>query len=186
MKPAPHRILVVDDDVDERFLTQRSLAKVVAIGAVINVVSSGDQAIAYMLGDDAYADRIKYPFPTLVITDLHMEDGDGFDVLDFLQQNPEWSIIPRIVYSSSNDEDDVRTAFLLGASAYHVKPATPAEMEKLLRNLVEYWSTSEIPPVDETGRVMLTQSMGRLGERFTQPHGAPCMKRPASRRLSRR
>lgn len=116
MKAAPHRILVIDDDLDEGFLTERSLKKVMAAGGAINLVNSGNDAIAYMIGEKQYADRQKYPFPTLVITDLNMEDGDGFDVLEFLQHNPEWSIIPRIVYSSSNDHDDVRTAFFLGSA----------------------------------------------------------------------
>lgn len=184
MKASPHRILVVDDDIDERLLTQRLLRKVMASGTMVNVVSSGDQAIAYMVGEDEYADRGKYPFPTLVITDLNMKHGDGFDVLEFLQNNPEWSIIPRIVYSSSNHDDDVRTAFLLGVSAYHVKPPTPLETDKLLRSLVEYWATSEVPPVDQTGRLLITNSLGRLGARYPQPRGGKSMKRPVSRQVA--
>lgn len=181
VKAAPHRILLVDDDADERFLTQRTLKKVVARGVVVNIVNNGNDAITYMRGDGEFADRNKHPFPTLVITDLNMQDGDGFDVLDFLRHNPAWSVIPRIVYSSSDDDDDVRTAFLLGVSAYHLKPATPAQTENLLRSIVEYWATSEVPPVDETGRLLVTPSAGRRGARYPQPRGGKSMQRLPSR-----
>jgi CheY-like chemotaxis protein len=186
MKAAPHRILVVDDVLDERFFTERALKKVMAAGGMIHLVNSGNEAIAYMIGEGEYADRKRYPFPTLVITDLNMEDGDGFDVLEFLQNNPEWSIIPRIVYSSSNDDDDVRTAFFLGVSAYHVKPPTQSETDKLLRGLVEYWATSAVPPVDENGRLLITESIGRRGARYPQLRGGAAMKRPLARELAKR
>lgn len=98
-----------------------------------------------------------------------MDNGDGFDVLEFMQANPGWSIVPRIVYSSSDEDDDVRTAFLLGASAYHVKPAQTGNSEKLLREIVEYWAKSQVPPVDENGRLLTTRSMTRKGGRYPLP-----------------
>ena len=148
----------------------------------MNVVSSGEEAIAYMIGEDKFADRKEFPFPTLVITDLNMDRGDGFDVLEFMQGNPGWSVVPRIVYSSSDDDDDVRTSFLLGASAYHQKPGQGGETEKLLREILAYWSTSHIPPVDETGRLVATKSVGRRGGRYPQPDGGKSMKRPSRSR----
>lgn len=103
----------------------------------VNVVSSGDEGIEYMIGEGKFADRTKYPFPTLVITDLNMDQGDGFDVLEFMQNNPAWSVVPRVVFSSSDDDDDVRTAFLLGASVYHLKPAQSTDLEK---SFGTYWN----------------------------------------------
>ncbi len=185
MKTKRHRILLVDDDADERFLTSRALRKVLANGSTLNEVNSGDEAIAYMIGEDKFADRKNFPFPSLVITDLNMDHGDGFDVLEFMQGNPAWSVLPRIIYSSSDDDDDVRTSFLLGASAYHKKATNGEKVEKLLCEILAYWSTSHVPPVDETGRVLTTNSYGRRGERYPQPKGGNVMKRPGADRSDR-
>lgn len=177
---APHRILLADDSLDEQFLTQRVLTKILPAGSTVRVVSSGNEAIAYMIGEGIFSDRESYPFPTLVITDLNMPEGDGFDVLEFIGSNPGWSVVPRIVLSSSDDQDDVRTAFYLGASAYHLKGA-PERLDSEMRLIFEYWATSQVPPVDESGKLLKTTSDGKRGARFPQIEAGEVMKRPTSR-----
>jgi len=173
------RVLLIDNDVDDQFLSQLALEKVLPAGSTVHAAHSGDEAIAYMIGEGKFADRERYPFPSLIITDLRMPDGDGFDVLEFLQNNPAWNVVPRLMFSNSADPDDVRTAYMLGASAYHVKPIGRVEMERRMRSIVEYWAGSEVPPVDRTGRVLATNSAGRIGARYAKPaHGGPAMERP--------
>jgi len=178
MKTHGLRILLIDNDSDEQYLQKLALEKILRLNSIVERVSSGNEAIALMIGEGKYADREKYPFPSLIITDLNMEHGDGFDVLEFLQNNPAWNVVPRIVFSSSDDDDDVRTAYLLGASAYHIKPSTHAELEKRMRSIVEYWSGSEVAPVDKDGRVLPTNSRGRKGARFAKPVAGSVMERP--------
>lgn len=173
-----HRILLADDDLTEQFLVKRALNKILPAGSTINIVSSGNQAIAYLMGEGKFHDRKSYPFPSLVITDLNMEDGDGFNVLEFIQNNPGWSVIPRILFSSSDNEDDVRTAFFLGASAYHLKRTDVDGLENQMRQILEYWATSEVPPVDETGRLLKTVSAGGRSARYPQKQAGRTMKRP--------
>jgi CheY-like chemotaxis protein len=183
MKPGAHRILVVDDDLDEQFIAQRALKKVLGEKSVLKLVGSGDEAIAYFIGEGKFSDRAAYPFPTLVLLDLNMDQGDGFDVLEFLQNNPAWSVVPRIIFTTSDDDDDVRTAYALGASVYHRKPTNPADLEKLMREILGYWAMSEVPPVDEKGRLLITKSVGRRGARYPQGKGGEAMRRPAGRPL---
>ncbi len=122
MKRSAHHILLIDDDLGRLFLTQHALRKELSDRSTVHLANSGREGIAFMAGNGEFSDRARHPFPTIVITDLNMPDGDGFDVLQFMQHNPEWGVIPRIMVSSSEDDDDVRTAYFLGASAYHVKP----------------------------------------------------------------
>src|SRR5687768_9219176 len=121
------RILLIDNDINDQFLSQLALGRVLPKGSSVHTTHSGNEAIAYMIGEGKYADRGAFPFPSLIITDLKMEDGDGFDVLEFLQNNPAWNVVPRLMFSSSADADDVRTAYMLGVSAYHIKPSNHAE-----------------------------------------------------------
>ena len=179
MRPHGLRVLVIDDDLDDQFFSQLALEKVLPAGSTVRVVHSGNQGIAYMIGEGKFADRETYPFPSLIITDLKMADGDGFNVLEFLQKNPAWNVVPRLMFSNSAHEDDVRTSFMLGASAYHIKPMGKAETEQRMRSIVEYWAGSEVPPVDRTGRVLDTNSAGRIGARYDKPaEGGATMERP--------
>lgn len=98
-----------------------------------------------------------------------MHKADGFAVLDFLKCNPMWRIIPAVVLSSSVDLDDIKKSYMLGASSYHVKPGNPDELRKMLTLLYQYWMTCEVPQVDATGKQLQTDSVGKLGERFSQP-----------------
>lgn len=170
-------ILLVDDDADERFFAGRALRKALSARGTIAIVSSGNEAIAYLIGEGEFKDRVLHPFPSAVITDLHMADGDGFDVLEFMQHNREWSVVPRIICSSSDDPDDVRTAYFLGVSAYHLKPSNETERAKTMRHIIDYWSRCAVPPVDVNGRLLITNSTGRPGARYPQKKGAATMRR---------
>jgi DNA-binding NarL/FixJ family response regulator len=78
-------------------------------------------------------------------------------------------VIPTIVFSASSDLDDIKKAYMLGASSFHIKPASPEALIEQLRVLHDYWITCEVPEVDSTGKQLHTDSEGKLGERFAQP-----------------
>jgi CheY-like chemotaxis protein len=151
--PAPLRILLVEDDCDQQFLTLRAVERTVHPLESVHCASSGREAIAYMIGEGPFADRERHPFPSVVITDLNMPDGDGFEVLDFMRTNSAWCTVPRIVLTSSESDEDIRTAYRLGASAYHVKPSTLLETERQFAIIVAYWSTTHLPTSVLNGRV---------------------------------
>ncbi len=132
-----------------------------------------------MLGEGKYADRKTFCYPTFVMTDLKMPRADGFDVLSFLKRNPEWAIIPTIVFSSSADLDDIKKSYMLGASSYHRKPSGDG-LSLQIKVLYDYWLTCEVPEVDSTGKQIHTDSAGKLGERFEQADrpGFPSADRP--------
>ena len=101
--------------------------------------------------------------------DLKRPEADGFAVLEHLKNNPEWAVIPTVVLTASQDLDDIKKAYMLGASSYHVKPTSFEGLQKQLKVLHEYWMTCEVPEVDSAGRQLRTDSKGKLGERFNQP-----------------
>lgn len=168
MKHYHATIMVVDDDPNDRFLIERAFRKI-GVTDPIQMLSDGREAIAYMMGEGKYADRKVYVYPTFIITDLKMPDLDGFSVLEHLKKNPEWAVIPTVVLTSSIDLDDIKKAYMLGASSYHVKPSAPEKLREQLKVLHAYWMTCEVPAVDSSGRQLLTESRGKLGERFEQP-----------------
>lgn len=167
MKRTDFTILVVDDDPNDQYLIRRALKKN-AIAEMIQVVSSGAEAVSYLKGEGKFSDRAKFQYPSFVITDLKMSPGDGFSVLEHLKNRPERAVIPTVVLSASADSDDIKKSYMLGASAYLVKPNSSQELLELLTTLYKFWVTCEIPEVDATGKRLMTHSRGKLGERFLQ------------------
>jgi CheY-like chemotaxis protein len=177
MKTCHPTILVIQDKSIRTNLIQPAFEKI-SVTDPVHYLSGGRQAIAYMMGEGEFADRAKFAYPTFVLTDLHMSDGDGFSILEFLKTNPEWAIIPTIVLSHSANLDDIKSSYLLGASSYHIKPDSLTRMTQLILILHAYWMTCEVPEVDLTGRQLATDDRGRLSERFKRS-------RPAKQKIHR-
>ena len=163
--------MVVEDDPNDQVLIERAFRKI-GVTDPIQIVRDGIEAIAYMMGEGKYSDRQKYAYPTFIITDLKMPRADGFAVLEFLKSNPQWKVIPAIVLSASADLDDIKKSYMLGASSYHVKPQSHEALQHQLKVINDYWMTCEVPEVDSTGKQLVTDSLGKLGERFSQHNDA--------------
>jgi len=168
MKKYYSTILVVDDDPNDLIFIERAF-RAIGVKDPIHTVSGGQEAIAYMMGEGKFSDRRLYAYPTFITTDLKMPGADGFSVLEHLKNNPEWAVIPTVVLTASQDLDDIKKAYMLGASSYHVKPSSPDALRQQLKVLHDYWITCEVPEVDSSGRQVRTDSEGKLGERFAQP-----------------
>src|SRR6476620_11205252 len=121
MKAQKFSLLIVDDDENDRFFLERAFQK---LGAYyrITALHDGDEAIAFIKGEGKFHDRTAFQFPSYIVTDLNMSPGNGFLLLNFIKQNPALSIIPVVMLSSSTDPDDIRHAYLLGASSFFTKP----------------------------------------------------------------
>ena len=167
MKKRIPTILVVEDDPNDQFILERGFRKI-GVKTPIHLVGNGLEAIAYMMGEGKFANRTEFAYPTFIMTDLKMPGADGFAVLEFLKGNPEWAVIPTIVFSASSDRDDIKKAYMLGASSYHIKPSANVALAHQLQVLHAYWITCEVPEVDKTGKQLHTESRGKLGERFLQ------------------
>jgi CheY-like chemotaxis protein len=168
MKQKRPTILIVDDNDDDRDLLQHAFESH-SLTCRIQPLVNGQEALAYLKGKGKYANRSKFQFPAYIVTDLHMRPGDGFAILDYIKKHPALSVIPVVMLSSSNDVDDIRTAYSLGASSYLVKPETHEALRRLVKKIHEYWAECEVPEVDESGFALATNSAGKAGERFHKP-----------------
>jgi CheY-like chemotaxis protein len=144
MKEGITTILIVEDEShDVEFLIrafQRSGLK-----NPIQSVSNGEEAIAYLSGRGKYADRVAFPFPRIVITDLKMPQMGGLELLRWMHTNARCRIVPTIVFTSSTSQADVDTAFEYGASGFMVKPVAFDELETMVQTIVNYWRLSLVP-----------------------------------------
>ena len=141
-------ILVAEDNEDGAFLLRTAFTKA-GITNPVKLVQDGAEAIAYLAGSGKFADRQEYPFPGCLMLDLKMPGTDGFEVLQWLRNHPNCSVIPAVVLSSSAQESDVRRAYQLGANCYITKPTSFEKTVALVRAVCDFWKLCERPPVSE-------------------------------------
>ena len=158
-------ILVVEDDPSDQFFIVEAF-RLNGAENPVQLVDNGQEAIAYLKGEGRYADRARFGFPMFIITDLKMPHGDGFELLEYLKQNPGMGGMPPAVLTASRDSDDIQKAYLLGAGCYLQKPASFNQLQRELKTLCDHWIQCEVPALDVNGRRALTRSAGKLGERF--------------------
>ncbi|MGB0014174.1 MAG: response regulator [Candidatus Sulfotelmatobacter sp.] len=117
--PKP-KILVVDDDPD---LVRAMRLRLRANNYEVATASDGYGAIA-----SAQKER-----PALIILDLGSPVGDGFVVLDRLQNSDSFSGVPVIVLSARDPQANEERALKAGASAFFQKPADNDELMNAIR-----------------------------------------------------
>lgn len=130
-------ILIAEDDENDVFLIKRAFRQA-QFENPLQVVQTGEDAIAYLKGDPPYENREKHPSPALLLLDLKMPRKDGFEVLAWIRQRPEFNPLAVVVLTSSQESRDVNRAYALGASSYLVKPANFVSLVDMINRLKEY------------------------------------------------
>lgn len=138
------RVLVADDNEDHLFLTVRALRDVEGVVLEIDTVNDGAEALDYLRRRNGFGDRRK---PHLILLDLKMPKVDGLEVLREVKRDPELSVIPTVVLTSSERPEDVRATYELGGNSFVTKPTSPSGLREGLRMLGEYWTDVVTLPV---------------------------------------
>ena len=133
MRSAQIPILLAENERNDVFLIRRALAQANLLNP-LHVVNDGVLAIQYLEGHGIYNDRAKYPLPFLLLLDLNMPRKGGFEVLEWVREQPALRFLPTVVLTSSRDTPDIDRAYELGANSYLVKPP---EAESLAEMLLE-------------------------------------------------
>jgi CheY-like chemotaxis protein len=146
-------VLVAEDNPDDALLLRRAIDRA-GIRARIKIVSDGEEMLLYLQGLGAYTDRSSNPLPALMILDIKMPRKTGLEVLEWLEANPEFAVVPTVVLSASGVERDIRQAYNLGANTYFVKPSTFEELVETMRMIQKYWDKAQtIRPLTGEGKV---------------------------------
>lgn len=141
-------ILLVDDSEND-LLLMRAAFELAGTNPNILEVRSGEEAIAFLKGDGPYADRSKYPLPTVMLLDLNMPKTSGFEVLAWVRSQPKIKRLTVMILTSSMRKEDVERAFDLGASSFLVKPSDLNGLASMMRCLCEWVRINQFPPLGE-------------------------------------
>ena len=138
-------ILHIEDDANDVLLIARAFRKA-EVPAQIQVVNDGEQAVHYMAGSDAFAQRDAYPLPALVLLDLKLPRKSGIEVLEWIRAQPGLKRIPVVMLTSSRQPVDINRAYDLGVNAYLVKPVNFDGLVDMLKSLDAFWLRANQPP----------------------------------------
>jgi len=141
-------VVIAEDDEDDITLLENALAEI-ACEHTVRIVRDGRELLDYLKGEEKYGDRQAYPFPNVLLLDIKMPRLSGMDVLRWLSKHPECSVMPTIVFSASDLEQDIKVAYDLGASAYFVKPMVYQNLKEILRSMFEFWGKCVKPPLPQ-------------------------------------
>ena len=145
MNLKPCSVLLVEDSYNDVLLIQRAY-KMAKAKSQLHVVKDGEQAVSYLIGEGPYANREQYPIPTLMLLDLKLPRKTGFELLEWLRNQPKLKRLPVVVLSSSAQARDVNRVYDLGANSYLVKPVRFDALLNLVEALDLYWNTLNEKP----------------------------------------
>lgn len=141
----PAHILLVEDNRMDVELTLDAFREA-KLRNTVHVASRGEEALDYLFGRKEYADRQRYPLPSLILLDLKMPGMDGFEVLRQIKAAPILKRLPVIILTSSKEEGDRALSYDTGANSYLVKPVLFDGFLDVVRQIEGYWLLLNAPP----------------------------------------
>ncbi|MFH1563383.1 MAG: response regulator [Nitrospirota bacterium] len=142
----PINILLVEDNEDDILIIQRAFKKTKVINELY-VVRDGQEGLDFILHEGIYA-QTKPPTPGLILLDINMPKMNGFQVLERIKAHPIYKIIPVIMLTVSDRDEDIAKSYQNGATSYITKPMNFEDFVKVIEHFEIYWSlVSKIPEV---------------------------------------
>ena len=133
-------ILLVEDNPDDVELTLRAFARRKMVNPV-EVARDGEEALAWLDRWEAGA-----PLPLAILLDLKLPRVDGLEVLRRLKMHERFRTLPVVVLTTSSEDQDIQTAYRLGANSYIVKPIDFAKFLDVVTQIELYWCLLNEPP----------------------------------------
>lgn len=138
-------ILLVEDNPDDVELTLRVLRRQ-NLANNVHVVRDGAEALEFIFGTGAYAERDINKKPKVILLDLKLPKVDGLEVLRKVKSDERTRVIPVVVLTSSHEERDIVESYKLGVNSYITKPVDFEKFVDAVSELGLYWLLLNRPP----------------------------------------
>ena len=135
-------VLLVEDDPGDVLMTREAFEHH-KIRNHLHVVNDGEQALQFLHRTGEYASA---PRPGLILLDLNLPRRDGLEVLAELKEDPELRVIPVVILTTSQADEDILRSYALHANAYVSKPVDFERFMDVIRQIDNFYvSVAELP-----------------------------------------
>ncbi len=139
----PVQILMVEDNPGDVRITIEALRQTKLNNELI-AVSDGVEALRFLRAEAQYSERV---LPDLILLDLNLPRKSGREVLAEIKADNHLKKIPVVILTSSDNEEDILSAYQLQANCYVTKPANFNGFLNVIRSLEEFWfNVVKLPP----------------------------------------
>jgi CheY-like chemotaxis protein len=136
-------VLLVEDDPGDVLITREAFEHY-KIRNALHVVSDGEQALRYVRREGEFADA---PRPGLILLDLNLPRRDGLQVLAELKGDADLRVIPVVILTTSQSEEDILRSYSLHANAFVTKPVDVERFMDIIRQIDSFFITVVQLPV---------------------------------------
>lgn len=143
--PENSTILLVEDNPDDEELTLLAF-KNNHIANPISVVRDGAEALDFLFKAGKYTARDLRTNPRMVLLDLKLPKVGGLDVLKKIRESPATQLLPVIILTTSNQDEDIVNSYKFGANSFIRKPVEYSKFNEAIKQLGMYWLLlNEVP-----------------------------------------
>lgn len=137
----PIEILLVEDNPADARLVQETM-KDGRLPTHLTIAKDGVEALQLLTEQDAYR-------PDLILLDLNLPRKNGLEVLEEVKQHDRFRMIPVIVMTTSDNDQDIKRAYRLHANAFITKPVDLDEFIEVIRKTEDFWFSIVRHPMKE-------------------------------------
>ena len=128
-------VLMADDDTEDCMLATEAFTQS-GSKAAFSCVLDGIELMDHLKEHShSEAERL----PDLILLDLNMPRKDGREALIEIKSQPALQHIPIVIFTSSQEQEDVNFTMKAGAKSFITKPATFDEWVEVMKSLAENW-----------------------------------------------
>ncbi len=139
-------ILLVEDNPDDAALTVHAM-ETNKISNTLVIARDGVEALDYLFCTGPHAGRDPADLPAVVLLDLKLPRIDGLEVLRRVRAEERTRLLPVVILTSSNEEEDRIKGYALGANSYVRKPVDFDDFVRAAGQLGLYWLLlNQAPP----------------------------------------
>ncbi len=139
----PVSVLLVEDDLGHARLIARNFERV-GLTATLIVLHDGQEALDYLFKENGYAEA-QHVTPPFMMLDLSLPGLTGYQVLARVKTDTRTQPIIVVVFTTTDDPQEISRAYALGCNAFLTKPVDHGQFAGALQTLVEFLSLVQLP-----------------------------------------
>lgn len=121
----PFRIMMVDDDIDDRDMFTEAAAEL-NMNLEVQCIDTGRELMKTLSGRDSR-------LPAVIVLDLNMPDKSGRECIDFIRSHEHLRHVPVVIYSTSSSSKDIEDTYNKGANLYIKKPSSYTHLKEIIK-----------------------------------------------------